>query len=1845
MCSTTSTTSASGTLYDSGGPTGDYQDYENCSFLIDPGCASSITLSFVAFNIESGYDYFTVYNGTSSSGTQLLRATGSTLPSSVTATSGKMFITFTTDYSVVRSGFQANWTSVIPASNPPVADFSISDTNPPLNTNVQFTDLSTNSPNTWLWNFGDGTTSALKTPTHSFNTSGSKSITLTASNCYGPGSKTKDLIVQSAPEINVSPASFTEVIHSCDDSISTTLIIKNTGTGSLNWNWPGFITSVSDDFDPGVDTAVWQNITGGVAANTCGSYSSPNSLYFNGSSTREAITIPIKTTGGGVITFYLEISNGNAPCEMADAGENVILSYSNNGGSTWVIIRTYLTGSYNTFTAISETIPDGAKTNLTLFKWSQPSHSGLGYDNWSIDNVSISSSSNAFYSLSPESGTIASNDSTEITVKIKSTGLKAGAYNDSIIINSNDPLAPVKKVNCALTIFGAPEMALSDTCFHFGNLFRGLNLTDTLMIFNTGCDTLKVTNITCSLNEYTVDKTNFEIAPGDSGTVNITFTPNSSGSFNGNLSIYSNDVDTVMCLSGSGVEPPIIAISPSSLNATITGCNDSITLPMTIYNIGGNDLIFEIEGNSTRTVELLALTYGVDYDEEYQHTLTAINQYFTDYHLTEINTTSAAALQSALSGKDVLLIAEQEVGSASVFTGFASVIQSFANNGGTVIFCGTYTSGCVFNTGLFTGIYYITASGTLNVINTTHPITYQVLPAFSALNATYSYNITNADANRLIGYNTNYDIVTCRNFGKGKAVYIAFDYYAYDNNAAHIIANAVKWGSKGSLPSWMDLSVFSDTIPAGDSTVLTLKFNSSGLDAGVYNDSITIHSNDPLKSTKKVACSLAVIGTPEMVCSDTCFHFGNVFHGLSKTDTLLIFSTGCDTLHVSNITSSLIDFSVDRTNMEIAPGDTGTVHITFTPSSASSFNGNLTIYSDDVNTGLCLSGIGVKPPAITISPVSLNATITGCNDSINMPMTISNKGGCDLTFDILQTITISDDFDPGIDNSFWQSVTGGVAANSCGYYSAPNSLYFNGSSTRDAITKPVNASAGGNIKFYLEISSGSSPCEMADYGENVILSYSTNGGSTWVIIQTYLTGSYTSFTSISETIPAGARTNATLFKWSQPVNSGLGCDNWSIDNVSISIVPNRFYSLSPTSGTCTPGDSIVINVKFNSTGLNAGLHNDSIIINSNDPINPKKTVDCNLTVINTAKMALSDTCYLFGNVFKGLSKKDTLLIFNTGCYPLLINNITSSLNEFTVDMNDMAIESGDTGIVYIIFSPSSAGSFNGSLIILSNDVDSVLCLSGIGVEPPLISNSPDSLNAYVSECNDSVTLPLTIYNDGGSDLIFKIENENSNNKLTTTFAAGNGSKGNMFNIHAVSTITIDKFDIHLNGTLTYPVEIYYRQGGYEGHETSASDWTLLLSTSVTGKGLNNPTPVTISGLTIPSGETYGLYINSPNGDLKYTNGSKTYSDYNITLQAGAGLGATFGTIYTPRTWNGSVYYTSKNLPGWLTVSTVSDTIVPGDSIVMGVHFNSLGLNAGNFYSNFSITSNDLDTPQLSVPVHFLVSTTPYQPSVIIGDTIVYTGIPETYSVTNIPGVAYNWIATGGIISGSGNSVSVTWNAAGIQVLTVTPSNECGDGLTQTLNVTVGTEPTIPDEIEVADITVSSGEIICFNAIDTITVAGGGTIVEFLSGSTVELIAGGSIFLLPGFHANEGSLTHAYITTDSTFCDGVSGITIVDQPADKSIEEKPLPEKQAVVPGEKSVKVYPNPNNGQFTLELTNIESGATVCIYNLLGESVYKSKAKNQDSHKVNLPYIKRGIYFVKVMDGKEQFTRKMVVN
>jgi len=112
----------------------------------------------------------------------------------------------------------------------PIADFSY--TTPACQGSViKFNDLTTGSPNTWQWNFGDGGESNIQNPEHVYQAAGNYNVSLIANNSCGSSEPViKPILVHTIPKAN-----FTYSSPAC---AGTAIIFTDTSAGSpLSWEW------------------------------------------------------------------------------------------------------------------------------------------------------------------------------------------------------------------------------------------------------------------------------------------------------------------------------------------------------------------------------------------------------------------------------------------------------------------------------------------------------------------------------------------------------------------------------------------------------------------------------------------------------------------------------------------------------------------------------------------------------------------------------------------------------------------------------------------------------------------------------------------------------------------------------------------------------------------------------------------------------------------------------------------------------------------------------------------------------------------------------------------------------------------------------------------------------------------------------------------------------------------------------------------------------------------------------------------------------------------------------------------------------------------------------------------------------------------------------------------------------------------------------------------------------------------------------------------------------------------------------------------------------------------------
>jgi len=133
-----------------------------------------------------------------------------------------------------------------PISVPPVAFFT-SNIQTTCDGIVQFSDLSTNAPSQWLWDFGDLSTSMDQNPLHTYTTPGIYTVSLTATNLNG----SDDFIANNYIEYMVGPL--------CD-----TILLPTNGPGDTYTTCEGVVMDDGgyDDYSPGANGWITISPTG-----------------------------------------------------------------------------------------------------------------------------------------------------------------------------------------------------------------------------------------------------------------------------------------------------------------------------------------------------------------------------------------------------------------------------------------------------------------------------------------------------------------------------------------------------------------------------------------------------------------------------------------------------------------------------------------------------------------------------------------------------------------------------------------------------------------------------------------------------------------------------------------------------------------------------------------------------------------------------------------------------------------------------------------------------------------------------------------------------------------------------------------------------------------------------------------------------------------------------------------------------------------------------------------------------------------------------------------------------------------------------------------------------------------------------------------------------------------------------------------------------------------------------------------------------------------------------------------------------------------------------------------------
>lgn len=164
-------------------------------------------------------------------------------------------------------------------------------------------------------------------------------------------------------------------------------------------------------------------------------------------------------------------------------------------------------------------------------------------------------------------------------------------------------------------------------------------------------------------------------------------------------------------------------------------------------------------------------------------------------------------------------------------------------------------------------------------------------------------------------------------------------------------------------------------------------------------------------------------------------------------------------------------------------------------------------------------------------------------------------------------------------------------------------------------------------------------------------------------------------------------------------------------------------------------------------------------VQSNDP--EQEMVEIDLSgegEKHDQQISVFPTNLTFEEVLINSTKKDSLIITNTGIKEINVTNIFSTDDNFSPTLTNFNLTQYQTKKVYVEFTPDSAKRFEGKIFVVSNDpvADSiVVTVSGIGRDSTaqIINVSPDTLDfGSVAKNNTSKPLIITVNNNGEKKL-------------------------------------------------------------------------------------------------------------------------------------------------------------------------------------------------------------------------------------------------------------------------------------------------------------------------------------------------------------------------------------------------------------------------------------------------------------------------------------------------------------
>ncbi len=650
---------------------------------------------------------------------------------------------------------------------------------------------------------------------------------------------------------------------------------------------------------------------------------------------------------------------------------------------------------------------------------------------------------------------------------------------------------------------------------------------------------------------------------------------------------------------------------------------------------------------------------------------------------------------------------------------------------------------------------------------------------------------------------------------------------------ANLLVNLASVSGSGFSASGLSLPA---TISAGQSLSFSVQFKPTV--AGGVSGLVTFADNASSVPQTLTLAGSGVAANATLIANPGSVTFGSVAAGSSATQTITLTNSGTTPTTISTASISGTGFTMSglAASQTIQAGQSASFTAKLSPASGGSASGAISITSNAQNSPLtiALSGTGAQG-ALSSNPSSFNFGTVQAGTSVSQTITLTNTG------------------------------TSSVAVSAGSISGAGFSM---------STLAPQTINPGQGVSFSAQFA----PTSAGSMSGSIAIASNAPGSPMTIALSG--TGSQGALSASPSTFNFGSvQVGGTGTQTIRLTNTGTASVTVSSAGIS-----GSGFSISglPSSQTISAGQSSTFIASFAPTS--SGSSSGSIVIASNAPGSP-----LTITLSGTGtqpQLTMTPSNVTFANVVVGNTNSQTITIKNSGTSNLTISQANTSGTGFGISGLSLQtpIAPGASVAFNATFTPSSAGSASGSVLLISNAPNSpfTIPLVGTGIAASYaLTASPASVPFGNVNVGNTSSQTVTLTNSGNSD---------STISSVTITGAGFSSNG------IPANLTLSP---HQSATLTVAFTPA-ASGAANGTVSIASNGSSPTTISLSGTGATQSHSVVLTwAASTSSGVTgYNVY-----------RGSSSSGPYTLTSSAGPGTTYTDATVQSGQTY----YYVVTSL--------------------------------------------------------------------------------------------------------------------------------------------------------------------------------------------------------------------------------------------------------------------------------------------------------------------------------------------